>query len=410
MLRKDDSMVKTVLFVDDEPKVLEGLHRMLRSMRREWRMGFVTSAMEALKVLDKEAVDVVVTDMRMPGMNGVEFLTQVMKRHPDIVRIILSGHSDREMIMKSVPVAHQYLAKPCDAEVLKSCVARACALRELLADPLLKKVVSRMGCLPSLPSLYAEITEELRSPDASIQRVGEIISKDVAMTAKILQLVNSAFFGLRRRVANPAQAVNFLGLETIKSLVFAVQIFSQFEGRKLHGFSLEALWDHSMTVAAFARMIAREEEAEPMVIEAAFMAGLLHDLGKLVWVINFGEAYMSVLAEAQQRRIPVQMIEREHFGTSHGEVGAYLMGLWGLPDNMVEAIAYHHSPGTLPSPGFSALTAVHAADILTHDLQKNSPVFIQQEVDSDYVEAAGVADRLPHWRKLCENSMAGEER
>jgi len=218
---------KRVLFVDDEPRILDGLKRMLRHMRDEWEMSFVESGEAALKVLESARFDVVVSDMRMPGMDGAELLTRVMERYPQIVRIVLSGHADKEMILKTVRPAHQYLSKPCDPEKLRSTVARASALRGLLADELLKQLVSQMSTLPSAPSLYNEVMNELRSGEGSVQRVGEIVSKDVGMTAKILQVVNSAFFGVPRHVESPAQAVSLLGLETIKALALSAQVFSQ---------------------------------------------------------------------------------------------------------------------------------------------------------------------------------------
>ena len=234
-------MKKRIIFVDDEPNLLKGLSRMLRPLREEWEMLFVGSGSDALAALEKDAFDVVVSDMRMPGMDGAQLLAEVAQRYPQIVRIVLSGHMDKEMIYRSVGRAHQYLAKPCDAARLKSTVARACTIRDSLADKFLKELVAGMKSLPSLPSLYIELVEYLQSPEASIQTVGKIIARDVGMTAKILQLVNSAFFGLSRKVGSPSQAVSLLGLDTIRALVLSVQAFSQFDETNLPGFHTESL-------------------------------------------------------------------------------------------------------------------------------------------------------------------------
>lgn len=208
-------MKLSVLFVDDEPHVLQGLQRMMRSMRQEWEIITAGGGLEALDLLSRKPVDVVVTDMRMPGMDGTQLLNEIKNSYPQIVRIILSGQSDREMILKSVRPAHQYLAKPCNDEILKSTIERSCWLRDLLADNSLKQLISRIDSLPSLPTLYLEILRELESPYSSMQKIGEIISRDIGMTAKILQMVNSAFFGFRRHIASPAEAAELLGLETI---------------------------------------------------------------------------------------------------------------------------------------------------------------------------------------------------
>jgi len=186
------------------------------------------------------------------------------------------------MILKSVGHAHQYLSKPCEPEVLKSTLARACTLSDLLENTLLVNLISRMDSLPSMPSLYAEVMEEVNSPNGSINRVGEIISNDVGMSAKILQLVNSAFFGLPKNISNPVRAVNLLGLETVKALILSVKVFSQFAKSALPGFSVEGLWDHSIRTGVFARNIAKERKLDQNDVDEAFMGGLLHDAGKLI--------------------------------------------------------------------------------------------------------------------------------
>ena len=189
--------MKKILFVDDEPHILSGLQRMLRGNRNEWEMQFVGSGAEALAKLAAAPFDVIVTDMRMPGMDGAELLTRVRANFPDVVRICLSGYSSVESAMKVVGLAHQYLSKPCDPNVLKTTIVRACALRDHLHDPLLRQALSRMENVPSLPTNYQAILAELNCPEPSLAKIGEVISQDIAMTAKILQLVNSSFFGLR---------------------------------------------------------------------------------------------------------------------------------------------------------------------------------------------------------------------
>ncbi|MGD8524532.1 MAG: response regulator, partial [Desulfobacterales bacterium] len=363
----EDIKKRQVLFVDDEQLVLKGLQRMLRSMRREWNMHFVTSGQAAMGIIERHPIDAVVTDMQMPGMNGVQLLAEIMKRHPDIVRIILSGQLDQEMILQTVRSAHQHLAKPCDADLLKSTLSQAFALRDILVDDNLQKLVSRIESLHSLPSLYLEIMEELHSANTSFQKVGKIIAKDVGMTAKILQMVNSAFFGLRRQIASPKEAVSYLGLETVKSLVLTAKIFLQFDPKKISGFSLDELWNHSILTGLFAKIILQMEKQTREAINDAYMAGLLHDLGKLVLAQNLRDGYQQALTDARQSDRCLWEIENEIFGTTHAEIAAYLIGLWGLKYPVVEAIAFHHDPRRCPQ-NMGILTAVHTADTLAHDL------------------------------------------
>jgi putative nucleotidyltransferase with HDIG domain len=398
-------MRRKILFVDDEPMVLQGLRRMLRGMRGEWDMSFAGSGEEALQLLESGPFDVVVSDMRMPGMNGAQLLGKVMERFPEIVRIVLSGHSDRQLILQSTRVAHQYLSKPCEADTLRNTVARACALRDLLMDDTLKGVVSEIGVLPSLPALYVEIMAELQKEESSMKKVADIISSDVSMTAKILQMVNSAFFAMPRHIENIAQAVNLLGLETVKALVLSAQIFSQFEKNDLFQSSMEKLWRHSMATGAFAKSIATEKKADKKSIDDAFLAGMLHDVGKLVFSMGFPEKYHTIVKRSWEEGISLGKVEYETLGTGHGAVGAYLMGLWGFADDVVEAIAFHNEPGKCPARTMCVLAAVHAANALEHAAGPGGIDMDAVRVDRAFLSRIGVAEKLGRWAQACQTPI-----
>src|SRR5579862_2782921 len=292
---KDVATKKRILFVEDESLVLQGLQRMLRPMRAEWEMVFVESGDKALELMEQALFDVVVSDMRMPGMNGAELLAEVLKRFPKTVRLVLSGHADRDLVLKCSGSTHQYLSKPCEPEELKSAITRAGDLEQSLRDQNLRQLISRMDRLPSMPSLYVEIVEKLQDPQIGLEEIGGIVAKDLAMTAKILKLVNSAFFGLGRQISSPVEAVSYLGVDTIKSLVLSIHAFSQFADSKFKDFSIDALWVHSQQTAGLAKEIIRLEQGEPKVMDESFVAGLLHDTGKLVLASNFPAEYDQVL-------------------------------------------------------------------------------------------------------------------
>jgi len=396
--------VKRILFVDDEPKILEGLQRMLRPMRDAWDMQFAEGSEVALNDLKQQPFDVVVTDMRMPGMDGAMLLSRVRSDYPHIVRIVLSGHSDQELVLSSVGQAHQYLSKPCDPELLKQTIGRACVLRDLLANNSLMLLVSQMQSLPSLPSLYMELMQELEAPEPSTKKIATIISKDPGMTAKILQMVNSAFFGLRRHVSNPADAVSLLGIDIVKSLALSIQIFSQFANIRIPGLTLEELWQHNMSVAVLAKQIAKLENQSTQVIEESFTAGLLHECGKLILAARLPKEYGSMLATMKSENLKVVEAERKVFGATHPEVGAYLLGLWGLPDSIVEAVAFHQAPTQCPAQEFTPLTAVCIADYLT---DQANPTELDSSVNADevlnYLTRLGLKDRLTRWEELRSN-------
>jgi len=396
---------RRILFVDDEPRVLDGLRRMLYSMRHEWKMSFVESGQDALLVMATEVFDVIVTDMRMPGMSGVELLNEVRKLHPQTVRIVLSGQTKRETIIRSIAPIHQFLSKPCDAATMKSTLIRAFALRELLTESGLQQLVSQIESLPSLPSVYYEILEALQSDDVSTGLVGEIISKDMGMSAKILQLVNSAFFGLPRHVSDPAQAVIYLGLETVKSLVLSVHLFSQFDQSKCGVISFDTLWRHSLAVGGCAKAIAKSEGLAKMEIDDAFMAGLLHDIGKIVLAINFPQKYKLALELTEKQALTIHEAEHEMFGSGHGEVGAYLLGLWGLPDSLIMASAFHHSPANYPQKRLNPIAIVYVANIL--EIQENPKRWMGAlpKIDQDYLSELGLKARLPQWKKIFNETI-----
>ncbi|HWD19408.1 MAG TPA: response regulator [Verrucomicrobiae bacterium] len=391
-------MKKRILFVDDEPMVLQGLQRMLRPMRAEWDMEFLGSGEEALRSLEKLPGDVIVSDMRMPGMNGAELLTEVMRRFPTTVRLILSGFADKDLILKCVGSTHQYLSKPCDPDALKATIQRASNLEDSLHNERLKSLVCQLSRLPSIPSLYMEIIEKISRPETTLEDVGAIIARDVGMTAQILKLANSAFFGLRRQLASPEMAAAYLGLDTIKSLVLSIHAFAQFQGIDSGPLNMEALWTHSLQVAGSAKLIAKAEGADAKTAEEAFTAGMLHDLGKLVLAINMPKEFEQVWNCAQTEGTPFLVAEQNVFGANHADVGGYLIGLWGLPVPVVEAVALHHFPLRAPGVGFSPLTCVHAANAFEAERSARAGEASAAQLDAAYLKLIGAEARVSAWR------------
>lgn len=400
-------MNKRILFVDDEPLVLQGIQRSLRAMRAEWEIEFANSGAEALETMALAPFDVVITDMRMPGMDGAELLDLVKAKFPRTVRIILSGQSDRETILRSVGPSHQYLSKPCDLDELKQRLIRAFALRDMLNDSHLKEVIGRLKAVPSLPALYVAVTETLRATDGSLTKVGKLIAQDMGMSAKVLQLVNSAFFGLSSRISSPQQATVLIGIENLKALVLSVQVFSDF-GAQLTK-DLAFLWDHSMTTASFAKAIAEAQRSPRPVVDDAFTAGLLHDVGRLVLASAFGVEYQRVLKRASEPGALLATCESDAFGCTHNGVGAYLLGLWGLADSIVEAVAWHHQPANAEPTAFSALIAVHAADFFDNQMHVHPASDEKSVMDEPLLTQLSLQPQLVAWKKACQDVASRSE-
>ncbi len=392
-------MSKKILFVDDDPSVLSGIRRALFEMSDEWYMSFVESGKAALELMQEERFDVIVSDMRMPEMDGVQLLNEVSSLYPHMVRIVLSGQSDKEMILKSVGPTHQYLTKPCNMEQLQKILDESYSIRMLLDHEKLQEVVSKLKSLPSLPTLYQEVMLEMEAPDFRLTRVGEIISQDAGMTAKILQLVNSSFFGLATRVTDPVHAVRLLGAETLKALLISVQLFAKFETIQSRYLSIHAFAHHSLAVAALARNIAKAEEQAKGIVEDAFISGILHDIGKLILAQNLPQEFDAAMRAAQAENKRLVDAEREIIASTHAEIGAYLIGLWGLPFDIVKTIAFHHHPADAGDTAFSALTAVHAANGLLGS----------DGIDQTYLENLELNSRTEVWNRLAEEVKTKED-
>ena len=400
-------MRKRILFVDDEEMVLQGLKRMLRSCENEWDMVFVDSGVKALEIMAQSPFDVIVADMRMPLMNGVELLYEVMKRYPLTIRFILSGHTDNQLILNAMGETHQYLSKPCVPAALQAALRRAIGSVEILHNAELKKLIGQMKALPSLPILYNEIMAKLAQPNAQLSDITSIIAKDLGMTAKVLQLVNSAYFGKPEHVTDLNAAVSFLGLNVITSLFLSVNVFSEFRGLKIEGFSMEDLWKHSLDTATLASKISKLESRNSSIANEAFAAGILHDSGRIVLAANFPKRYADAISIAKREQCEISTAERMVFEHTHSEVGGYMMSLWGLPVGIVEAIAHHHDPSFFAGQSFCALTAIHVANCLLDLNLGNKKDIVPSPLDLNYLKSMNLLDRLPSWRNLIAKEDSG---
>ena len=352
-----------VLFVDDDENILSGLRRLLRGMAKTWEMVFCDGGDKALALLAEQSFDVVVSDMRMPSMDGAQLLATIQQRHPGTIRVILSGYADQTSVLRTVGPAHVYLAKPCTPETLIKAIARPVALRKLLSAPGLRQALSGLSTLPSAPDIFLALEKEIRSPQSSTASVAAVIAQDVAMTAAILKLTNSAYFTLSARVTSPFQAVRLLGIETVESLVLQVGIFRGFTGNARTAPMIAALNEYSLKIAGLAEAIAEAEGESAQMMKTAYCAGMLSCIGCLVLLEHHFTEYGATMARVGSS-ISVHAAETAVLGAGHTHVGAYLLGLWGFESGLVEAVAHSCAPSNSPSRDFTPLTAVHAARAL----------------------------------------------
>ncbi|BDU73897.1 response regulator [Mesoterricola silvestris] len=387
-----------ILFVDDEPLVLQGLQRLLRSMRGEWDMVFVTSGAEGLEELARAPFDVVVADMRMPGMNGAEFLNRVMRLYPGTIRLVLSGQADSDLILQVEGAAHQFLSKPCDPGILRTVIQSASEIGGRLRSDEIRRVLGGISHLPVLPAAYQEIQALLAIEATTVEDLGRVVEKDPGMTGNILKLVNSAYFGLRQRVSDPAEAVAFLGFDTLKALALVHGIFQQVRDFP-PGFNGGHLWRHSLELAAGARGIARHEGLGREQAADCFTGGLLHDIGLLLMASGFPAEYQRISGLLASGGVELLDAEMDVLGVHHGEVGAHLLGLWGLPGAVVEAVAHHHGPR--PALGITPEVIVHAAEVLSTSVGDFQVFGLHRDVDDAPIEDL-LGPRLPAWKGILD--------
>jgi putative nucleotidyltransferase with HDIG domain len=392
-----------ILFVDDEEMVLRMLRLAVASMQGQWEASFAASGPEALDSLARQPADIVVSDMRMPGMNGAQLLNEVFRLHPETFRVILTGFVEQERVMETVGTAHQFLSKPIQLDALKELFRRADSLRQRLENRQTRLLISQTGCLPTVPDIYFKILNALQEPDCPAERIADIAATDPGLTSKLLQLVNSAFFGFASPVSSPKEAVMILGTGTIRSLALTCRLFSAFKLDASSALTLDQVWNHSCRVARMAEHIARLEHSNHAIIEQAFTAGLLHDLGKLILAQAIGPDYAALVRQAQREKCVLGELEKKVLGTSHAEIGASLLQLWGLPSPLVEAVLYHEAPEDGAPDGFSALIAVHVANVLDHEAHNGSSDGAPRIVDSACLHRLNLKERFEKWRELSDD-------
>ncbi|TMQ11374.1 MAG: HDOD domain-containing protein [Deltaproteobacteria bacterium] len=358
-----------VLFVDDDPQLLSGLSKALRKHRGRWAMVFAGSGEAALAEVRQAGFDVVVSDMRMPVMDGAALLGHVRDEDPTTIRMILSGFSDRTAIARALPVAHQFFNKPCDLSELTSAIDRACALRTVFAGEALRGVTERLGALPPAPDIYHDLSLQLERTELVSADIAAVIERDAALRARVLTAASSPQLGAAQPFQSIAEAAAHVGIEMVVGLALASHAFALTGDRRSQDIAIAELQQHSLEVARAARRLA----ASPEIAADAFVAGLVHDLGKLVIATAVPEAHAAIEG-IRARGVgtpaapPRSAIERGVLGTSHAEIGAYLLGCWGLPLPVLDAVAHHNdAAAAAPHSVLAALRAAHAALGLGHD-------------------------------------------
>lgn len=394
--------MKRILFVSGDKAVCQEFQAENSGDGAGWTAQTAGSGEEALAQCEQTAFDAVVADVCLAGMSGTELLDALARRQPGAMRVVLSNPADTENTMKCLGHAHYHLLKPCAAPTILHALDRAFAREAWLPSRPLQELLSQMRHVPSPPQAYFQVVEEMNAPSCSLEKIAGVITQDPAITAKVLQLANSATFGLELSVVRPVEAIGFIGLETTKAIVLLAHTFSSFDDLKLTGFSMEELWRHSVQSGQWAQRIAAMECPSLDTAEQAFAAGLLHDIGKLLLAANQPAVFAKIVQQARQQHCNYWEAEAQELpGMGHAEIGATVLGIWGLPGSITEAVALHHCPWRRHKEAFSAVTAVHAANILEHEARPDPNVILPSQINTAYLNDLGLSDRVEHWRRPC---------
>lgn len=391
-------MSKRILFFASDPVEREAIQTELCASEEGWEKQMAGTFDEAVAALEPDAFDAIVV-AHHEDKSSAKLLNWAAEHHPRIARLIMAEPEKREDVLRVVLATHQFLAKPVTPAVLVGTIESALLLSGSLPNEVLLTLAASIKVFPPMPSLYFKVMAELKSPDYSAQTVAEILAKDLAMTTRLLQVINSGLYGLPRRITDLTEVVNLLGQEAVKSLVIGIHVFLQHDHIKPLYFSISQIWQHSTAVATGARLITQMETGSSERAAEAYTAGLLHDIGKLVLANNFEAQYNAVQKAARELHQPLWEAEVKEFGVSHAEMGAFILGRWGMPMALLEATAWHHQPGRSSSQEFTALTAVHISNALVHELHGSKESGSPSTLDLFHIEALGLTHRIDAWKE-----------
>jgi HD-like signal output (HDOD) protein len=384
--------MRRVLLVDAVPAALAQLQQALQQLRPQWDTAAAASPAAALSLLAQHRYDAIVSDIGVPAMDGPLLLGAVRDRHPNVVRLCLCDNPDDDAFLRAQPVTHQFLNKPCNVENLCDVLERICSLRDILQHPAIHELIGNLKALPATPHTFQALSAAIAQPNVHAADIAQIVSTDTALSVKVLQLANSAFYRRGVPVTSIQTAISYAGLEMIKSLALSACVFSALDASPSAIKRLQDLQGRSLRKAHFARMLLRESRHA----EEAFTAALLLDIGQAVLALSAPEKFEHMIELARSSGRAWHEVELEVFGAAHPEVGAYLLGLWGLPLTLIEAVAYHHTPSRVQHAHTSVLAAVHVADAIV-DATADRPAKLLDRLDASFVARTEVSRCLSAW-------------
>lgn len=357
-----------VLFVDDERQILKALKRLFH--KSGFESFYASSGEEALGIMEKESIDMIVSDIRMPNMNGYELLKIVKEKYPLTIRVALSGYTDKFKIYNALEsnLIKFYLFKPWNNDDLKRLINKLLNLKDTLENVKVLNLVSNIDELPSVPKLYYKINR-LIDEDAGMSEIASTIEQDQSIAANILRISNSAFYS--NKTGSVKEAIMFIGLLNVKNIILANNVL---RSTKSSGKAFSQLADHSIMVNSLSQGI-YQNFLDKKVPNTYASAGLLHDIGKIVFYEHFSQDYSNLHME--RKTYPdfnTIQLEKVTFGLTHEEIGAYLLDWWGIPLGIVESALFHHTPSNPNIINKEIVAVTHLADYYSKVVNKDPVV------------------------------------
>ena len=390
-------MKRSIYIVDDQPEVLDVAVAIVRAMLPESIVTGFNDPLQALEAIKVNRPDLILSDQIMPGMPGSQLLEEARVASPASLRIIMSGFVPLDKLTE-ITSAHQYVAKPFDALQLKRLLERTFAAHDHVKDKQLQKVVTSIRSLPSLPQVHHKLLTELNSVEGASESIGQIVAQDAGLSAKVLQLANSPLFGRAYLVTSPEEAVFCLGTSMIAAVVLSQSLFKHYQATARPEFCLEKIWSHCWETAALAQCYAREEALPRQQREEVFLAGLLHETGRLILIDNFPAQFKGACDAARQAGSPLGPRLRDIFQAAPSKIAAYLLDLWGLPKSVVTSVSLVENPEEENATEFTAATALYIADQIS---SRGTPPdsFPPEEWNTAYLRSVGCSDDIKQWSR-----------
>jgi putative nucleotidyltransferase with HDIG domain len=396
--------MKRLLFVDTSPQNIAAYRALFSDNADEWECRFADCIKAAFDELSYTDFDVVVADVKMPVLNGVPLLETIAQMYPNIIRVVLIPSLGADYPKHLVKYAHRVVVHPNSCKKLEVIVRRIFRLYKTIMRPQAIRFIDGLETIPSLPKVYGDLVAELESPAPSVKKAGALIAADIGMSASILKMVNSAYFGLSKRITAPEFAVSLLGLDIVQGLVLTAHLFSAFSNAETKLLHLETMVDHCLITGFLAKEIAKHENLPSASVDSIYIAGILHDIGQLIFASHSPKLYRQVIDIAKKEQRPLFEIEQEIFGAIHSEIGAYLLGQWGLPEMVIELIAYHHLDD-VPDHINMELSVLRAADACSREVLPMDELGFCDITDKIFESTEILVLKKDEWNSVCLNAI-----